>query len=207
MLITAQVLRMKMPYGRKRSGAASRNAATANAPIQASGCRGLMRLPRPHAEERSRSERVSKHTDLGPARDRHFEMRKSGKPDLRGGPMWRGLRLWPPISGLPEIGIFGCASRAGPTCDVRDASLRDAPHHEGSRGSYRPLLDAAEQALRTKQDHQDEDQERKRKPVLRRDVRGGEIVDHAEQQAADDRTAHLVEAADDRGDEGVEPAP
>src|SRR5262249_59108365 len=73
--------------------------------------------------------------------------------------------------------------------------------------SYRALLDPAEQPLRTEQDDHDQDQQRYRHSILRRKVSSGEIVDHPEQQAADDRSANLVEATDDRGDEGVEAQP
>jgi hypothetical protein len=43
---------------------------------------------RPHPEElvvAFATTSVSKDTDLGLARDRHYSTRKSGKPDLRGG--------------------------------------------------------------------------------------------------------------------------
>src|SRR5215469_16418753 len=61
---------------------------------------------------------------------------------------WRRLYSWPSISGLPEIGTIECASRAGPTCDVRDASLRDAPHHEVVRLRSSPVarIDLVEHA-------------------------------------------------------------
>ena len=39
----------------------------------------------------------------------------------------------PPISGLTEIGILMCASRVNPTCDVRDARVPRAPHHEAAK--------------------------------------------------------------------------
>src|SRR5712672_1673847 len=74
---------------------------------------------------------------------------------LRPHPEERGRR---PCVSKDEGGLCGAAcSRCGAACGrpmVRDASLRDAPHHEVQKCSYRPLLDAAEQALRAKQDDQ-----------------------------------------------------
>ena len=57
------------------------------------------------------------------------------------------------------------------------------------------------------QNDHDQDQQRDGHPVLRGKISRGEVVDHAQQQAADDRTANLVEAADDRRDERVEAEP
>src|SRR5215207_3440559 len=67
--------------------------------------------------------------------------------------------------------------------------------------SYGALLGAAEQALRPEQDDGDQEEQRDRGAVLGRDVGRGEIVDDAEEEPAGDRPAHLVEAADDGGDE------
>src|ERR1043166_3409749 len=63
----------------------------------------------------------------------------------------------------------------------------------------------SEQALRPPEDHRDQQEQRDRRAVLRRPVRGDEVVSYAEQQPADDRAAHLVEAADDGRDERGEP--
>src|SRR5437667_12864672 len=68
--------------------------------------------------------------------------------------------------------------------------------------SYRALLGPSQQPLRPQEDHGDEEKQRDGGPVLRREVRGNEVVHYAEQQPADDGAAHLVEAADDGGDEG-----
>src|SRR5712672_2302783 len=68
---------------------------------------------------------------IGLLRPHPEEPRKARRLEGRGRPRRRYLRTLPM---------------------VRDASLRDAPHHELQKCSYRPLLDAAEQALRAKQD-------------------------------------------------------
>jgi len=55
-------------------------------------------------------------TDLGFTRDRHLNVRKSGKPDLQ------------PISGLPEIGILNVRKSGKPDlrCAEPSATLRRA---------------------------------------------------------------------------------
>src|SRR5579871_5990455 len=77
-----------------------------------------------------------------------------------------------------------------------------APRPSPPATSYGALFGAAEQPLRTKQDDRDQQEKRDRRAVLRGKIRGDEVVDDAEDQPAGDRAAHLVEAADDRGDEG-----
>src|SRR3954468_8621151 len=71
--------------------------------------------------------------------------------------------------------------------------------------SYGALFRAAEKALRTEQDDHDQQEERDGGAVLRGPVGRDEIVDDAEDEAASDRAAHLVEAAHDRRDERDQP--
>ena len=75
----------------------------------------------------SRAQRSTKwcaaDTDLGFTRDRHSNVRKSGKPDLHRSRVY------------PEIGAHMCASRASPTCVDRSSPWR-------SRISGAPLRSA-----------------------------------------------------------------
>src|SRR5207248_514417 len=86
----------------------------------------------------------------------------------------------------------------------RDARKKRGPSLILGR-SYGAFFRAAEQSLRAEKDHRDEQEKRDRRAVLGREVGGDEVIDDAQQQAAGDRAAHLVEAADDRRDERGEP--
>ena len=57
----------------------------------------------------------------------------------------------------------------------------------------------------TPQDDRDQQHERHRGAILRRDVGRDQVVEHAQQQPPGDRAADLVEAADDGRDERDEP--
>jgi hypothetical protein len=66
------------------------------------------------------------------------------------------------------------------------------------------LLGLAEQPLGPEQDHDQEKHERHAFLVGRRDVGAHQVLEHADQHAAEERAARLVEAADDRGIERLQ---
>src|SRR5580658_3745498 len=82
---------------------------------------------------------------------------------------------------------------------------RRSPRRRRQTASYGPLLDAAKQPLRPQQDHRDEDQKWKGAAILRREVSRRKVVEDAEDDAAQDRAAHLIETPDDGGGERREP--
>src|SRR5581483_4787723 len=72
------------------------------------------------------------------------------------------------------------------------------------RCSYLALHRFAEQPLGLEQDHDQEEHQRDAFFVCRREIRAGEVLEHADQYAAEQRAARLVEASDDRGIERLE---
>src|SRR6185437_3807135 len=66
-------------------------------------------------------------------------------------------------------------------------------------GSYRALLDAAKQALRTPHDDRDQNEERKGAAIGRGHIGGRKIIENAKNEAAENSAAHLIEAADNGG--------
>src|SRR4051812_15830052 len=67
--------------------------------------------------------------------------------------------------------------------------------------SYLPLLGLAEQAFGPEQDDEQEDQQRDTLLVRRRHVEADDVLQDADEHTAEQRTARLVEAADDRREE------
>src|SRR5688572_25015453 len=84
------------------------------------------------------------------------------------------------------------------------ASLRRPLTGEPLRRSYLPLLRATEQPFGAEQDDDEEEHQRDAFLVRRRNVEADQVLHDADEHAAEQRPARLVEAADDRGEEGLE---
>src|SRR5215210_2948814 len=75
----------------------------------------------------------------------------------------------------------------------------------GASGSYLALLGTPEQSFGPEQDDQQEHDERDALLVGGRHVETDEVLEDADQHAAEQRATGLVEAADDRGEERLLP--
>src|SRR5215813_12452375 len=84
------------------------------------------------------------------------------------------------------------------------AAMATAAAKKGARQeneSYRALLDPPEQTLRPKQDDGDENDQWKCAAILRGNVGGRQIIEHAKDDTTENGAANLIESADDGSNE------
>src|SRR5512135_1651574 len=84
-----------------------------------------------------------------------------------------------------------------PTGISRATLLIVALRARGLEPSYLALLGLAEQSLGTEEDHDDEEQQGDPFLVCRRDVEAHDVLEDADEDAAEEHAAGLIESADD----------